>query len=127
MSQITRALGSWLQDGWLLSEWEYRAQLRALAEPGQPRLLLAQIVETAQDPGAPYYRPYRRLLKDLVQANRAAGGLPLAQWHQWSDAQIRGQALALLASQSMDPLPEGFSAQMLAAARQADGEATSGQ
>ena len=127
MSQIARALGSWLQDGWLLSEWEYRAQLRALAEPGQPRLLLAETVETAQDPRAPYYRPYRRLLKDLVQANRAADGLPLAHWHQWSDAQIQEQAQSLLARQGIEPLPEPFGAQMLAAARQVESEETSGQ
>ena len=125
--QLGRALGSWLQDGWPLSEWEYRAQLRALAEPGQPRLLLAQIVDTAQDPRAPYFRPYRRILQDLVQANRAQGGLPLAQWHRWSDAEIQEQARALMASQGITALPEGFSEQMLQAARQVESAETSGQ
>lgn len=125
--QLGRVLGSWLQDGWPLSEWEYRAQLRALAEPGQPRLLLAQIVETAQDPSAPYFRPYRRLLQDLVQVNRAQGGLPLAQWHSWSDAEIQAQARALLERQGIDALPRGFGELMLEAARQVDRAETSGQ
>lgn len=125
--QLGRVLGSWLQDGWPLSEWEYRAQLRALAEPGQPRLLLAQIVETAQAPTAPYFRPYRRLLQDLVQANREQGGLPLAQWHRWSDAEIQAQARALLIRRGIDALPRGFGEEMLEAAREADHVATLGQ
>lgn len=125
--QLHRALGSWLQDGWLLSEWEYRAQLRALAEQGQSRLLLAQIVETAQDPDAPYFRPYRRLLSDLVQQARARGDLDLPRWTEWSDAHIQMQARNLLASQRIDRLPDGFSKTLLDQVRQPRGTPTSGQ
>lgn len=104
LEQLGRAVGSWFQDGWLLSEWEYRAQLRALATGLHADWHLAQIVETARDPGQPYYRPYRRLLRDLVLEARKLDWPPLARWHELSAADYAALAGQLAAQQGISLL-----------------------
>jgi hypothetical protein len=115
LPQVGRALASWFQDGWLLSEWEYRAQLRAIATGLQAEWHLAQIVETARDPSQPYYRPYRRLLRDLVQQARALELPPLAEWDSLSGKEITSLARDLARKQSISLLDEASAQQLLAA------------
>ncbi|MAW59694.1 MAG: hypothetical protein CMJ94_02525 [Planctomycetes bacterium] len=116
--QLQRAVGSWFQDGWVLADWEYRAQLRALAAGPRAKLLLAQTIETAQDPGQPYFRPYRRLMRELVMHARAAGWPALARWHSRSEAQLAELARSLLAEQSIQPIPGEVVSQLMLKARQ---------
>ncbi len=113
LPQLARALASWLQDGWLLSEWEYRAQLRALATGLQTEWLLAQVVETARDPSQPYYRPYRRLLRDLVMHARDEQLPPLAEWDRLGAQQVAAMARALARQQGISLLDEASARQLL--------------
>jgi hypothetical protein len=115
LPQLGRALASWLQDGWPLSEWEYRAQLRALATGLQPEWHLAQIVETARDPSQPYYRPYRRLLRDLVMEARARKLPPLAEWDALRGQELTNLARTLARKQEISLLDDSAARQLLAA------------
>lgn len=115
LPQLGRALASWFQDGWLLSEWEYRAQLRALATGLQVEWHLAQIVETARDPSQPYYRPYRRLLRDLVREARASNLPPLAEWQDLSRQELTALAQNLARKQGISLLDEAAANDLLAA------------
>jgi len=102
---IAMASRSLIEDGWLLAEWEYRAQLRALACPEVAHWALAQLVETAQDPKQPYFRPYRRLLIDLLQVSDVAGAPPLAVWDSVPAAEIAMWAATLAEKRGMELLP----------------------
>jgi len=115
LPQLGRALSSWFQDGWLLSEWEYRAQLRALATGLQVEWHLAQIVETARDPSQPYFRPYRRLLRDLVMEARKRNLPPLAEWQALSGEELTALARALALKQQISLLDEASASSLLAA------------
>jgi hypothetical protein len=115
LPQLGRALASWFQDGWPLSEWEYRAQLRALATGLQVEWHLAQIVETARDPSQPYYRPYRRLLRDLVMQARASQLPPLAEWDALRRQDLTALARTLARKQGISLLDEATASQLLAA------------
>ena len=115
LPQLGRALASWFQDGWLLSEWEYRAQLRALATGLQAEWHLAQIVETARDPRQPYYRPYRRLLRELVMEARERGLPPLAEWDELHGQEITALARALASKQGVSLLEQESATRLLAA------------
>lgn len=115
LPQLGRALGSWMQDGWPLSEWEYRAQLRALATGLQAEWHLAQIVETARDPSQPYYRPYRRLLRDLVAEARVRQLPALAAWNELSRQELTELARALARKQSISLLDAASAQQLLEA------------
>lgn len=115
LPQLGRALASWFQDGWLLSEWEYRAQLRALATGLQAEWHLAQIVETARDPSQPYYRPYRRLLRDLVREARASQLPPLAEWQALSRQELTALAQNLARKQGISLLDRAAAQELLVA------------
>lgn len=104
---------SWWRDGMALGEWEYRAQLRALASGHAARWNLAHVLDAAADPTAPYHRPYRRLLKDLYRLAAAQGWPPAARWRARSDRQIAELAQALAASRGVELLPADACLQLL--------------
>lgn len=111
LATLRRALGSWLRDGWLLAEWEYRAHLRALEAAPDPAWILAELVETAMDPSQPYHGPYRRLLRDLIAVARRDGWPPLARWDERSDADYQALARQLAEEQGISCLdPEAVAA-----------------
>ncbi len=113
LEAVHTALYSLLQDSMLLGDWEYRAQLRAMASGHQPRWALAETVETARSPMAPYYRPYRRLLTDLVQVARQENLPALANWHLLSDVELSALARRLLEQKKITQLPAEYVADLI--------------
>ena len=103
---LKRGIFSWIQDGMFLGEWEYRAQLRALSSGKGMRWTLADIVETARSPEAPYFKPYRRLLSDLVFLARRQGMPELASWHLIDDESLRALAITLCKQEGIEPMPK---------------------
>jgi hypothetical protein len=115
---------SWLDDGlplasvtshFLASElsfgspllWlEYRAQLRALASGWQPGWALAEIIERGQRPRDPYYKPYRRILLDLVQLAEQSGWPALADWDRQQPGHLVELARRLCARRGFAPSPD---------------------
>jgi hypothetical protein len=107
------AFSSWVQDGMVLGEWEYRAQLRALASGEAVVWNLANLVETAQRPNFPYFKPYRRLLTDLVVQARAMGYPELPQWHRLEAAQIADLAQNLGRKINLELLPDAVVSELI--------------
>jgi hypothetical protein len=102
---LKRGIYSWIQDGMILGEWEYRAQLRALSSGKGIRWAIADIVEIARSPEAPYFKPYRRLLTDLVFLARRQGLPELASWHLIGDEVFLQLALTLCKRRGIQPIP----------------------
>jgi hypothetical protein len=107
------AFRSWMQDGMVLGEWEYRAQLRALASGETVVWSLANVVQTAQRPDFPYYQPYRRLLRDLVHQARKLELPELPNWHRLSPVQITQLARALCQQAEIELLPASVISELL--------------
>ncbi|MGB0685887.1 MAG: hypothetical protein ACPGQD_06880 [Planctomycetota bacterium] len=84
---------------------EERAELRALAASADPRWAIAEVVERAQDPRAPYHGPYRRILRDLLRQARAAEGPALADWDLVDPVTLAGWIEAVLEEEGIDPIP----------------------
>jgi hypothetical protein len=116
---IWEALGMGLQsilrDGMLLGEWEYRAQLRAFASGHLSRWTLAEIVEIARSPQHPYYKPYRRLLGDMVQLTRKMENWPsLPNWTSLEEAEWTIIQRAMLKQARIERLPSSYVTQLSA-------------
>ena len=84
---------------------EERAELRALAASADPRWAIAEVVERAQDPRAPYHGPYRRILRDLLRQARAAEGPALADWDLVEPVTLAGWIEAALEEEGIEPIP----------------------
>ena len=115
LSAIKMGFQSLLRDGMLLGEWEYRAQLCALASSPNPHWALAEIVEVARTPQHPYYKPYRRLLADLIRAadsDKLFSELP--KWIENDAVELQRLARAAMEPLSMKPLPSDFVKQLAA-------------
>lgn len=109
-------LRSVLRDGWLLSEWEYRAQLRALASGIEFPWQFAHTLEVARDRHHPYHKPYRRLIQRLIGlAREQRPELPaLANWHLLPPQQILHWTRQLAARDGIELLPEASVQELLA-------------
>ncbi len=59
---------------------EERAQLRALASGVETDWIFAEVLDRANAPRDPYFKPYRALLEDLVDLGRKEGLPPLHAW-----------------------------------------------
>lgn len=118
VGNIWKALGmglkSLMRDGMLLGEWEYRAQLRALAAGGMARWTLAETVEIARTPQHPYFKPYRRLLADLWRISQLNRYPDLPDWVDLKNAEIASLAEQLMAQQGLSALPDDYVEQLLA-------------
>jgi hypothetical protein len=105
-SVAARFLNSSLHYGDALMWLEYRAQLRALASGWQPGWALAEIIERGQNPQAPYYAPYRQILRDLVRLANSKQWPHLALWDQLPAGSLVGLARELIQQQGFEPCPD---------------------
>lgn len=81
---------------------EYRAQLRALASGLQPRWTLAETLERARDPRDAYFRPYRKLLKELLMEAERRGYPPLYAWDRLAPESLTALAEAILQREGLE-------------------------
>ena len=84
---------------------EYRAQLRAMSSGRIPKWMLAEILERGQEPGDPYFAPYRHILLDLVALAEVKGWPHLSQWHTKSPEDFTQLARDLCAQKGIAPMP----------------------
>ncbi|MHC4824898.1 MAG: hypothetical protein ACYTEP_12930, partial [Planctomycetota bacterium] len=84
---------------------EYRAQLRAMASGRIPRWIFAEILERGQDPTDPYFRPYRRILRDLMTVAEEKEWGHLSTWDQRTAEDLVLLAQELCTDQDLALLP----------------------
>lgn len=92
---------------------EERAQLRALASGIETDWAFAELLDRAHSPRDPYYKPYRALLRALVERGSAAGLPPLRNWESLEEGRIAALARSLLEDLRLKPLPGGLAASAL--------------
>jgi hypothetical protein len=92
---------------------EERAQLRALACGVETDWAFAELLDRAQAPRDPYYRPYRALLEALVERGESAGLPPLHAWDRLPPGRLAALAAEELAARSLRPLPGRLAASAL--------------
>ena len=85
---------------------EYRAQLRAMASGRIPKWIFAEILERGQDPSDPYFRPYRRILRDLLELAEESQWGHLSTWDKHTAEEFVALARRLCAREGIALLPE---------------------
>jgi len=83
---------------------EYRAQLRALSSGRIPYWVFAEILERGQNPGDPYFLPYRQILLDLLDLAEEQGWPPLSQWDTQSPEEFTQLAIDLCKKKKLAPM-----------------------